>query len=57
MDGVTVALDSRGVTVEAVLQCAKYRIGWRAMVHMKMIEFQEAILLGSFFSFGPSSRA
>ena len=33
MDGVTVALGNRGTTMEAELQCAKYRKEWRALVH------------------------
>ena len=34
MDGVTVALGNRGMTVEAARQCAKDRKAWRAVVHM-----------------------
>ena len=34
MDGVQVALDNRGMTVEAARQCAKDRKVWRALVHM-----------------------
>ena len=34
MDGVKVALCSRGMTVEAAQQCAKDRKEWRALVHM-----------------------
>ena len=34
MDGVKVALGNRGMTVEAVRQCAKDRKEWRALVHM-----------------------
>ena len=34
MDGVMVALDNRGMTVEAARQCAKYQKEWRALVHM-----------------------
>ena len=34
MDGVTVALVNRGMTVEAAQQCVKDRKGWRALVHM-----------------------
>ena len=34
MDGVKVALDNRGMTVEAARQCAKDRKEWRALVHM-----------------------
>ena len=33
-DGVKVALGNRGMTVEAVRQCAKDRKEWRALVHM-----------------------
>ena len=34
MDGVKVALGSRGLMGEAVCQCAKDRKEWRALVHM-----------------------
>ena len=34
LDGVKVALRSRGMTVEAARQCAKDRKEWRALVHM-----------------------
>ena len=34
MDGVKVALNYRGMTVEATRQYAKDRKEWRAMVHM-----------------------
>ena len=34
MDGVKVALGSRGMMVETVRQCAKDRKEWRALVHM-----------------------
>ena len=34
MDGVKVALGNRGMTVEAVRQCAKGRKEWRALVQM-----------------------
>ena len=34
MDGVKVALDNRGMTVEATRQRAKDRKKWRALVHM-----------------------
>ena len=33
MDGVKVALCNRGITVEAVRQCAKDRKEWRALAH------------------------
>ena len=38
MDGVTVALDNRGMTVEAARQCAKDRKEWRALVHNYVTE-------------------
>ena len=34
MDGVKVALDNRGMTVEAARQFSKDRKEWRALVHM-----------------------
>ena len=34
MDDVKVALDNRGMTVEAARQCAKDRKEWRALVRM-----------------------
>ena len=34
IDSVKVALGNRGMTVEAVEQCAKDRKEWRALVHM-----------------------
>ena len=34
MDDVNVALGSRGMTAEAVRQCANDRKEWRALVHM-----------------------
>ena len=43
MDGVKVALGNRGMTVEAALQWAKDRKEWRALVHMKLNEFNAAI--------------
>ena len=42
MDGVKMALGSRGMTVEAVRQCAKDKKEWRALVHM-YIEFNATI--------------
>ena len=33
MDGVKVALDNRGMTVEAASQCSKDPKEWRALVH------------------------
>ena len=43
MDGVKVALGNKGMTVESAHQCAKDRKEWRALVHMKLVEFQAAI--------------
>ena len=34
MDSLKVALDNRGMTVEATRQCAKDGIEWRALVHI-----------------------
>ena len=34
MDGVTVALGNRGMTVDTAHQCAKDRKKWRALAHM-----------------------
>ena len=34
MDGVKMALGSRGMTVEAKRQCENYRKEWRALVNM-----------------------
>ena len=34
MEGVKVALGNRGMTVEAVRQCAKDQKDWTALVHM-----------------------
>ena len=34
MDGVKVPLGTRGMTLEAALQCPKDRKEWRALVHM-----------------------
>ena len=34
MDGVKMALDNRGMTLEAVRQCTKDCKEWRALVHM-----------------------
>ena len=34
MDGVKVALGTRGMTVEVARQCAKDRKEWRALVHL-----------------------
>ena len=33
MDGVKVVFDNRGMTVETVPHCAKYRKKWRALLH------------------------
>ena len=45
MNGVNVSFGSRGMTLEAVRQCAKDRAEWRAVVHMQMTEFYEAIFV------------
>ena len=34
MNGVKVALDNRGMTMEAVCKCTKERKQWRALAHM-----------------------
>ena len=44
MDGVMVTLGNREMTVEASRQCVKDLKEWRALVHMELNEFQEAIL-------------
>ena len=56
MDGVKVALDNRGMMVEAAGQCAKDRKEWRAQVHMELNELQAAIFAWH-CSFGPPSSA
>ena len=43
MDGVKVALDNRGMTVEAARQCAKDRKAWRTLVRMQLNEFNVTI--------------
>ena len=43
MDGVKMTLGNRGMTVEAARQYAKDRKAWRALAHMQLNEFQEAI--------------
>ena len=43
MDGLKVALGTRGMTVEARRQCAKDRKKGRALVHMLLNEFHAAI--------------
>ena len=45
---VKVALDSRGMAVETVLQCAKDRKELGALVHMWMIEIHVAICAFTF---------
>ena len=49
MDGVKMALGSRGMTVEAARQCAKDSKEWRARVHVK--EWRARVPL---FSHGPA---
>ena len=43
MEGVKVTLGNRGMTEEAARECSKDRKAWRALVHMKLNEFHEAI--------------
>ena len=49
MDIVKVALGNRGMTVEAVLQCAKDQKVWRALVHMQLNKFTRQFSLGPVF--------
>ena len=55
VDGVKVALGSRGMTVEVARQCANDRKEWRAPVHMWMIECDATIFAWFLCSFGPPS--
>ena len=57
MDGVKVALGSRGIGVEAVRQSAKDRKEWRALLHIKIIEFLVEIYAWFLCCLGPPSRA
>ena len=50
MDGVMVALGSRGMTVEAARQCVKDRKEWRTLVYMQIIEYDELFCLVPVFS-------
>ena len=43
MDDVKMALGNRGMMVEAAWQCKKDQKEWRALVHMLLNEFHEAI--------------
>ena len=43
VDGVKVALDSGGMTVEAARVCAKDRKEWRALLDMQVIELNAVI--------------
>ena len=43
MDGVKVALSTRGMPVEVACHCAKNRKEWRALAHMLQSEFNAAI--------------
>ena len=54
MDGVKMALNSRGMMVEAVLQCAKDRKEWSALVHMYLNEF---IIIIEISSTGPCGKS
>ena len=49
MDGLTVALGNRGMTVEAARQCTKNRKEWRALLHMQLMEFHGPFLRGPVF--------
>ena len=55
--GLNVVLGNRGTLVEAARQCEIGRKKWRAMVHMQMIEFHDAILAWFLCSFGQPSIA
>ena len=52
MDGVKVALGSRGMTVDAARHSAKDRKEWRALVHVLMIEFYPTIFIWLLCSYG-----
>ena len=54
---VKVGLGSRGIGVEAVRQSAKNRKEWRALVHIKIIEFLVEIYAWFLCCLGPPSRA
>ena len=45
MNGAKVALGNGRLTVKKVRQCTKDRKEWRALVHMKVIEFHWAIFV------------
>ena len=49
MDCVTIALGSRGTTVDAARQSAKDRKEWQALVHMQIIEFHSALFAWSLY--------
>ena len=56
MGSVKVVLGSRrGVKVDNERQCAKDRKGWKALVHMCMIEFHAAIFIWFLCSLEPPS--
>ena len=58
MDGVKVALGSRGMTVEAARQSAKDRKEWRALVHTYVTErVSRGHICLALCCFGPPSRA
>ena len=48
MDDVKVDLDHKGMTVKVVQQCTKDRKEWRALVHIKMIYYDAAIVVYTF---------
>ena len=57
MDGVKLALGNKGMMAEDERQCVKDRKEWRALVPMKMIEYDAAIFALLVCSFGQPSRA
>ena len=51
MDGVKMAMGSRGMTLEAARPCTKDRKDWRTLVHRYMVGFNAPFLHGrAFFS-------
>ena len=42
MDGLTVALGNRGMTVKAARQCAKVRKEWRTLVHIVIVSLPQS---------------
>ena len=54
MDGLKIALGSRGMAVDAARRYVKDGKEWRALVHISMIEFN-AVIIAWHCSFGPRS--